>query len=245
MSAPRPTARTIILVVLVSALLAAPAGARAPASATAAEAPPPQIVFPVIGTVSYSDDFGDPRAQGGHPGNDILADRRAPVVAAEAGRIVFWTRSATAGCMLYLYGRSGTTYQYIHLNNDLTNRNDNRGSCVPGIAFAPGLRDGQNVAAGELIGYVGDSGDADGIHPHLHFEIHPGGGKPVSPFPWLEAAEHLSRVGGAPTETAPTAVETPVNDQVLARGASTLVVEPVANEQVLARGVAVAAAATR
>jgi murein DD-endopeptidase MepM/ murein hydrolase activator NlpD len=236
MSAPRPTARTIILVVLVSALLAAPASARASASAAAAGAPPAQIVFPVIGTVSYSDDFGDPRAQGGHPGNDILADRRAPVVAAEPGRVVFWTRSTTAGCMLYLYGRSGTTYQYIHLNNDLTARNDNRGSCVPGVAFAPGLRDGQNVAAGELIGYVGDSGDADGIHPHLHFEIHPGGGKPVSPFPWLEAAEHLSRVGGAASATPTVTVETPVNDQVLARGAGTLAVEPVANDQVLARG---------
>jgi murein DD-endopeptidase MepM/ murein hydrolase activator NlpD len=162
------------------------------ATATARTAPA-QILFPVIGPVAFTDDFGDPRAQGGHPGNDILADKRAQVVAVEDGRIVFWTHSSTAGCMLYLYGKSGTTYQYIHLNNDLTARNDNRGSCVPGIAYAPGLRDGENVAAGELIGYVGDSGDADGRHAHLHFELHPGDGKPVSPYRWLKAAPHLDR----------------------------------------------------
>jgi murein DD-endopeptidase MepM/ murein hydrolase activator NlpD len=160
------------------------------ATATARTAPA-QILFPVVGAVSFTDDFGDPRAQGGHPGNDILADKRAQVVAVEDGRIVFWTHSSTAGCMLYLYGKSGTTYQYIHLNNDVTARNDNRGSCVPGIAYALGLRDGENVTAGELIGYVGDSGDADGRHAHLHFELHPGGGKPVSPYRWLKAAPHL------------------------------------------------------
>jgi len=124
-------------------------------------------VFPVVGTVSFRDDFGEPRAEGGHPGNDILADRHAPVVAVEAGRVVFWTTSASAGCMLYLYGRSGTTYQYIHMNNDLSARNDNRGTCIPGVSYAPGLHDGDTVSAGELIGFVGDSGDADGLHPHL------------------------------------------------------------------------------
>src|SRR3954470_15310366 len=190
MLAPRPTARTIFLVVFASAVLAAPAAAR--------RTPPPQIIFPVIGPVAYSDDFGEPRPGGVHAGNDILAERHAPVVAVETGRIVFWTKSASAGCMLYLYGKSGTTYQYIHLNNDLTPKNDNRGSCVAGVSYAPTLRDGQDVRAGELIGYVGDSGDADGIHPHLHFEIHPDGGAPVSPYRWLRRAEQL------PTADAPT-----------------------------------------
>jgi murein DD-endopeptidase MepM/ murein hydrolase activator NlpD len=155
-------------------------------------APPPKIIFPVIGHVSYSDDFGAARAQGGHPGNDILAVRKAPVVAAEPGRVVFWTTSPSAGCMLYLYGDSGTTYQYLHLNNDLTRRNDNRGSCVAGVAYAVGLQDGDKVWAGELIGYVGDSGDADGRHPHLHFELHPGGGRAISPYAWLLRAERLA-----------------------------------------------------
>jgi murein DD-endopeptidase MepM/ murein hydrolase activator NlpD len=179
--------------VLAAFAVAVPASAHIPRTQLASGVEPPQkIIFPVVGHVSYSDDFGAPRAQGGHPGNDILAARRAPVVAVEPGRVVFWTTSASAGCMLYLYGHSGTTYQYIHLNNDLTRRNDNRGSCVAGVAYAAGLQDGDEVRAGELIGYVGDSGDADGRHPHLHFELHPGGGQAISPYPWLVRAERLA-----------------------------------------------------
>jgi murein DD-endopeptidase MepM/ murein hydrolase activator NlpD len=209
MLAPRPTARTICLVVFASALFAASAGA---------QRTPLQIIFPVVGPALYRDDFGEPRPGGVHTGNDILAERHAPVVAVEGGRIVFWTRSASAGCMLYLYGRSGTTYQYIHLSNDLTARNDNRGACVPGVAFAPGLKDGDRVGAGELIGYVGDSGDADGLHPHLHFELHPDDGKAVSPFPWLQTAEHLGQAQSAP---ALVPSETLLSgDQLLARGIS-------------------------
>ena len=62
----------------------------------------PQIVFPVVGSVSYYDDFGEPR--GGHPheGNDLMAPKRSAAVAAEDGNIKFWTTSAAAGCMLYL-----------------------------------------------------------------------------------------------------------------------------------------------
>jgi murein DD-endopeptidase MepM/ murein hydrolase activator NlpD len=210
MLAPRPTARTIFLVVFAAAVLAVPAGAQ--------RTPPAQIIVPVIGPVAYTDDFGQPRPGGVHSGNDILAERHAPVVAVEPGRIVFWTHSASAGCMLYLYGRSGTMYEYIHLNNDLTAHNDNRGACVPGVAYAPGLHDGDRVAAGALIGYVGDSGDADGLHPHLHFELHPGDGKAVSPFASLQGGEHLAQpLSGS----APVAPETSLGgDQLLARGIS-------------------------
>lgn len=145
----------------------------------------------MVGKTTFSDDFGDPRGQGVHEGNDVIAARHTPVVAAEAGTVQRWTRSASAGCMLYLHGRSGTTYLYIHLNNDLGAGNDNRGRCTDGIAYAPGLHDGQKVAAGALLGFVGDSGDANGIHPHLHFELHPGGGRAVSPYRWLKRARHL------------------------------------------------------
>ncbi len=161
--------------------------------------PPKKIVFPVLGHAQYTDDFGAPRPQGRHQGNDIMASRKALALAVEPGRVKFWTSSSAAGCMLYLYGASGTTYYYIHLNNDLGRGNDNRGRCVPGTAYAKGLRSGSRVAAGQPVGFVGDSGDANGIQPHLHFELHPGGGHAVSPYRWLRTATHL--LYAAPPDT--------------------------------------------
>jgi murein DD-endopeptidase MepM/ murein hydrolase activator NlpD len=150
-----------------------------------------RIIFPVLGRSHYTNDFGDPRGQGRHEGIDIVAPKKSLAVAAEAGKVKFWTTSARAGCMLYLYGDSGTTYLYIHLNNDLTMANDNRGRCAPGIAFAPGLKTGQRVAAGEPVGFVGDSGDANGITAHLHFELHPHDGAAASPFTALNRGYRL------------------------------------------------------
>jgi len=121
-----------------------------------------------------------------------MAARRTPVVAVEPGRVRIYRRSASAGCMLYLYGASGTTYMYVHLNDDLTTKDDNKATnCRLGVAYAPGLRNDQRVRAGELIGFVGNSGDARGIAPHLHFELHPNGGRAVSPYKWLRVAPRL------------------------------------------------------
>jgi hypothetical protein len=166
----------------------------APAAATAKTSVPP-LVFPVIGNITFRDDFGEPRGTLKHQGNDLLGDKRAPVVAVEDGTVKYWTTSASAGCMLYLYGASGTMYEYIHLNNDLTLQNDNAGSCIQGTAYA--VPDGTAVAAGQVIGYLGDSGDANGIHPHLHFEVHPGGGKAVDPYRFIKKARH-ALVGAPP-----------------------------------------------
>jgi hypothetical protein len=151
----------------------------------------PTLIFPVAGDVTYVDDFGQARAGGAHQGNDLMGVKKTPVVAVESGKITFWTTSANAGCMLYLYGDSGTMYEYIHLNNDLTTKNDNRGTCVPGVSYASGLKDGARVQAGQMIGYLGDSGDANGGASHLHFEVHPNGGAAVSPFPYLQSAQRL------------------------------------------------------
>jgi peptidase M23-like protein len=175
-----------VLVILAIALIAGPA-----AASPHDQAVRKPIVFPVIGPYRYTNDFGDPRPQGGgHQGNDILAPKRSPVVAVEDGKIKFWTTSARAGCMLYLYGASGTTYLYIHLNNDVTMANDNRGKCVAGGSYWPGLKDGAKVVAGQAIGFVGDSGDADGT-PHLHFEVHPHDGGATNPFPYLNTATRI------------------------------------------------------
>ena len=186
MNARRTTARGIIFaavaataVGLVGAVSAAPSGKV------------PRLIFPIVGAVAFQDDWGDARWQGSHQGTDIMAPRRTVAGAAEAGKIKFWTSSASAGCMLYLYGQSGTTYLYIHLNNDVTKGNDNRGKCVPGMAYAKGLQDGATVEAGEPVGYVGNSGDADSTDPHLHFEVHPNDGGAVNPYPHLMKAERL------------------------------------------------------
>jgi hypothetical protein len=182
----RTTARGVLLLLLLTL-----AAATAAATARAEKGVVPQLIFPVVGSVSYVDDFGDPRGGGVHEGNDLMAAKRAIAVAAEGGTVKFWTTSAAAGCMLYLYGDSGTTYMYIHLNNDLTTANDNRGACVAGVAYAPGLKTGARVEAGQPVGFVGDSGDANGIHAHLHFEVHPNDGAAVSPFPYLKKAKRL------------------------------------------------------
>jgi hypothetical protein len=159
---------------------------------TAQAAPPDPIAFPVVGSVRFTDDYGDPRWSGWHQGNDLMSRRWQPVVAAVNGRVkLHMSTTRTGTCMLYLRHRTGWTYVYIHLNNDLTQSNDNRGGCKEGIAFATGLSDGERVRRGQLLGYVGDSGDADGIQPHLHFEIRRPGGGPINPYQYLRRAQRL------------------------------------------------------
>ncbi len=182
----RTTARGILFLTFAALLMTGAAAAHAVKPAGKV----PRLIFPILGGAPLSDDFGDARGQGSHEGNDLMAPRRALVLAAEAGTVKFWTTSSRAGCMLYLDGKSGTTYLYIHLNNDLTDGNDNKGTCVPGVAYAKGLRNGSRVSAGQVIAYNGDSGDADGIHPHLHFEVRPGGNA-VDPLPHLKKARQL------------------------------------------------------
>jgi hypothetical protein len=179
----RTTARGVLFLAVTIGLVAGSA------AASAAGKVPDHIVFPVVGKVQYIDDFGAPRGGSPHQGNDLMAAKKSPAVAAEAGKVKYWTTSASAGCMLYLYGESGTTYLYIHLNNDVTMKNDNKGKCVRGTAYT--VKNGAKVAAGQQIGYVGDSGDANGGASHLHFEVHPGGGKAVSPYPYLQKAYKL------------------------------------------------------
>jgi hypothetical protein len=179
----RTTARGVSL--LIVAAICAAAALASPASSARGV---PTIVFPLIGDIPFSDNYGDPRANGSHAGIDIEAPRRTPVVAAEDGKVKWWTTSWRAGCMLYLYGKSGTTYLYIHLNNDRTMGNDNKGGCVQDVAYT--VADGAKVTAGQQIGWNGDSGDANG-NPHLHFEVHPNDGDDVNPMPHLKQATRI------------------------------------------------------
>jgi hypothetical protein len=175
----RPTLVAVLLAGVAAAALSAPASGREQEQAGV-----PRLVFPLVAKTDLWDNYGDPRGNGRHAGIDMENPWRAPVVAVEDGRVKYW-ESGLGGCMLYHYGASGTTYMYIHLNNDLTPRNDDKGGCVEEIAFA--VPDGAKVTAGQQIGFVGDSGDASG-NPHLHFEVHPSGGADVNPFRHLKRA---------------------------------------------------------
>ena len=173
----RTTAVTLFCLGLAAALTASASGRQTGAV--------PRLVFPLVAKTELWDNYGDPRGNGRHAGIDMENPWRAPVVAVEDGTIKYW-ESGLGGCMLYHYGRSGTTYLYIHLNNDLTARNDNRGGCANGVTFA--VPDGAKVTAGQQIAWNGDSGDANG-NPHLHFEVHPNDGADVNPFKYLRRAE--------------------------------------------------------
>jgi hypothetical protein len=75
-------------------------------------------VFPLVPKTELGDNYGDPRPNGRHAGIDMQNPWRAQVVAVEDGQVKYWESSLGGGCMLYHYGPSGTTYPYIHLNND-------------------------------------------------------------------------------------------------------------------------------
>ena len=166
------------LMVVLAAGVMAFAAVALPASAKTAAARGP-VLFPVVGGSSfYFDDFGDSRARHPHEGNDLLAPKFVPVVAVENG-IAEPYPTARSGCMLYLISKTHE-YLYIHLNNDTPTR-QNVGCSK---AYAPGIAGHHKVRvrAGQILGYVGNSGDAEGGPTHLHFETHSLAGHPTDPY---------------------------------------------------------------
>ena len=122
-------------------------------------------ICPVQGPHAFSNDWGQPRSGGrSHQGNDIMAPRGTPVVANVAGTVK-GHNSGLGGISYYLNGEDGNTYFGTHLDR---------------LSGASG-----RVAAGTVVGYVGSSGNASPSAPHLHFEIHPGGGRAVNPYTTL------------------------------------------------------------
>ena len=139
-----------------------------------------RITFPVMGGARYSNDFGDCRSGCArqHEGNDLMGTKLQPLLAAADGRIG-WSRT-DGNNMFSLRGDDGWSYSYIHVNNDTPGTDD--GANPPEWIFAPGIEEGSEVVAGQHIGFLGDSGNAEGTSPHLHFEIHKPGGEPVNPY---------------------------------------------------------------
>src|SRR5687768_6748246 len=146
-----------------------------------------RITFPVMGGARYSNDFGDCRSGCArqHEGNDLMGAKLQPLLAAADGRIG-WART-DGNNMFSLRGDDGWSYSYIHVNNDTPGTDD--GANPAEWIFAPGIGPGSRVVAGQFIGYMGDSGNAEGTSPHLHFEIHKPDGTPVNPYWSLQLSQ--------------------------------------------------------
>lgn len=140
--------------------------------------------FPVAGRARYSDDWHAPRGTPSfhlHEGVDVFADRGTPVVAVASGTIDrIRMGTAIGGNTVWLAADDGTEYYYAHLDRVVAS-----------------LDVGDRVGVGEVLGTVGNTGNAATTPPHLHFQVHPGGGAPVPPVPLLDTwlAEIRDRFG--------------------------------------------------
>jgi murein DD-endopeptidase MepM/ murein hydrolase activator NlpD len=148
---------------------------------------PEGYVFPVYGPSSFTDTFGAPRAGvGWHHGEDIFAPLGAPILAVADGTVFSVGWNDLGGYRFWLRDRQGNQFYYAHLS-----------------AFSPLAVDGTEVRAGSVIGFVGNTGDAQSTPYHLHFEIHPVGLLPlgydgvVNSFPYLSAWRRLQDVSFA------------------------------------------------
>jgi murein DD-endopeptidase MepM/ murein hydrolase activator NlpD len=136
-------------------------------------------IFPVAADARVADNYGAVRAApiNTHEGVDIFAPFGSPVVAVRDGTLSLVGTLPIAGNRLWLTTGDGDAFFYAHLSS-----------------FAPVAKAGAEVKAGEVLGYAGNTGDAEPTPPHLHFEVHPGGEpKPsVDPYPivtrWQDAA---------------------------------------------------------
>ncbi len=141
------------------------------------------LVFPVGDGVEMPliDSFGFARMTGTpdehwHEGIDIFAPMDTPLLATERGVVTNIGSGRLGGNRFWLRGESGTDWYYAHLSG-----------------FAAGLREGEVVEAGELLGYVGITGNAVGTPPHVHMQMHPDGGRPVNPYPLLATVYELDQ----------------------------------------------------
>jgi len=143
--------------------------------------------FPHAGSdIEFANDWGRPRPDDRtHRGNDVFSPKMTPVVAVADGFVTRMAESERAGFSIRLRHADGWETFYLHLNNDTPGTDDNRGGTEQ--AFAAGVEDGDFVAAGTVIGYVGDSGNAEPTPPHTHFELHRNG-VALNPYLYLRSA---------------------------------------------------------
>lgn len=140
------------------------------------------FAFPVKAPYSYSDSWGAPRMEGtsyyhSHEGTDIFALKGTPVVATVDGVVENVGTAALGGIKLWVRSPGDNwTYYYAHLSS-----------------YAPGITSGVQVRKGDVLGYVGNTGNAQGTPPHLHFETHVPSGAPTNPYPILRRVDPLAR----------------------------------------------------
>ena len=183
---PRAVALVAIACAIVAQPITSPIAGAAPTDVRS-------IQFPVEGSVSFWNDWGAPRSGGRtHAGNDLMGHKLQPLLAAADG-VVRWTRT-DGNNMLALEDADGWEYWYIHINNDTPGTDD--GANPPQWILFPNIREGSYVLAGQPIAYLGDSGNAEGTSPHLHFEMHAPDGTAVNPYASLLAARRGPRVRG-------------------------------------------------
>jgi murein DD-endopeptidase MepM/ murein hydrolase activator NlpD len=149
------------------------------------------IAFPVLGPVDYVDGWGDARDGGlrRHEGTDIVGVSMQPILAAVDGVVVRaqHTSVGISGVAIAITDADGWRYNYFHANNDTPGTDD--GAAADAFRIAPGLEVGDTVEAGQIIGYMGDSGNSELSVSHLHFEMRDPTGQARPSFWSLRAAQ--------------------------------------------------------
>lgn len=186
---PRLALLAAALVVTAAACQTPPPPPAPPATTTTVPGTVRAMTFPVLGGGSFVDTHGAPRSGGRtHQGQDLMGPKMTRLLAANDGTVTALRHDSTglSGNSLTITDAEGWKYVYIHLNNDTPGTDD--GANLFEHAFAPGLAKGSIVTAGDLVGYRGDSGNAEDAGSHLHFELHAPDGTIVNAFASLRAA---------------------------------------------------------
>ncbi len=150
------------------------------------------LIFPIVGPTYYYRGFGACRdnCTREHHGVDIMSWnwKGLAVVAAHDGVVTRVTYDkGNAGCSVRIRSRDRWETRYLHLNNDLPGTDEIGAQCP-----AAGIEVGTRVSAGQVIAWVGDSGNAETTPPHIHFELRTPGGHPVDPYESLRKASRVT-----------------------------------------------------